>query len=164
MAKAASTLRFFTARVTAITDLTPSFRRFTFGGDDLADYGDPGFDQRIKVVFPTATIGLDAMPSGDDWYTQWREMPEDERPPFRTYTTRQVRADACEVDIDMVAHDIQGPASAWIAGASVGDEVLILAPTTRRTTASAMASTSCRRQAWISCCWRATRPRHRPSP
>ena len=67
---AASTIRFFRAPVTAITDLTPSFRRFTFGGDDLADYGDPGFDQRIKVVFPTATIGLDAMPAGDDWYTR----------------------------------------------------------------------------------------------
>jgi len=132
MAQAASTLRFFRARVVAITDLTPSFRRFTFGGD-LADYGDPGFDQRIKVVFPTDTVSLDAMPSGEDWYTQWREMPESERPPFRTYTTRQVRNDASEVDIDMVAHDIQGPASAWIAGASVGDEVLILAPTSAHT-------------------------------
>ena len=84
----------------------------------------------MKVVFPTETIGLDAMPAGDDWYTQWREMPEDERPPFRTYTTRQVRNDVHEVDIDMVAHDVLGPASAWISRAAVGDEVLILAPTT----------------------------------
>ena len=93
----------------------------------------PGFDQRVKVVFPTETAGLDAMPSGDDWYTAWREMDEEERPPFRTYTTRQVRRDLHEVDIDMVAHDIQGPASAWIARATVGDEVLILAPTTAHT-------------------------------
>lgn len=133
MASTASTLRFFRARVTAVTDLTPSFRRFTFGGDDLADYGDPGFDQRIKVVFPTETAGLDAMPTGDDWYAEWREMTEDERPPFRTYTTRQVRNESCEVDVDMVAHAVQGPASAWIARAVVGDEVLILAPTTAHT-------------------------------
>ncbi len=133
MASTADTLRFFRAPVTAITDLTPSFRRFTFGGTDLAEYGDPGFDQRVKVVFPTETAGLDAMPSGDDWYTAWREMDEAERPPFRTYTTRQVRRDLHEVDIDMVAHDIQGPASAWIARAAVGDEVLILAPTTAHT-------------------------------
>ena len=130
MPTTAKPLRFFRARVTAIKELSPSFRRFTFGGDDLADYGDPGFDQRIKVVFPTATVSLDAMPDGDEWYTIWREMPESERPPFRTYTTRQVRSDACEVDVDMVSHEIQGPASAWIAGARVGDEVLILAPTT----------------------------------
>jgi len=129
----ASALRFFRAPVTAITDLTPSFRRFTFGCADLADYGDPGYDQRVKIVFPTDTIGLDAMPSGEDWYMQWREMAEDERPPFRTYTTRQVRNDAREVDIDMVAHDVLGPASAWISRAAVGDEVLILAPTTAHT-------------------------------
>lgn len=130
MASTADTLRFFRAPVTAITDLTPSFRRFTFGGTDLADYGDPGFDQRVKVVFPTDTVGLDAMPSGEDWYPQWREMDEATRPPFRTYTTRQVRRELHEVDIDMVAHDVQGPASAWISRARIGDEVLILAPTT----------------------------------
>ncbi|QDZ13759.1 siderophore-interacting protein [Humibacter ginsenosidimutans] len=124
------TMRFFRATVTGIRDLTPSFRRFTFGGDDLADYGDPGFDQRVKVVFPTDTVGIDAMPRGDDWYPAWRELPEDARPPFRTYTTRAVRHERAEVDIDMVSHDVSGPASAWIARAEVGDEVLIFAPTT----------------------------------
>ncbi len=128
-----SAYRFFHARVTAIADITPSFRRFTFGGDDLADYGDPGFDQRSKIVFPSATAGLDAMPTGDDWYDDWRALSEDERPPFRTYTTRAVRRDAREVDVDMVSHDVLGPASEWIARADVGDEVLILAPTTAHT-------------------------------
>jgi len=127
------TMRFFRSRVSAITDLTPSFRRFTFTGSDLADYGDPGFDQRVKVVFPTDAIGLEAMPTGDDWYTRWRELPEGERPPFRTYTTRRVRGEAGEVDIDMVAHGVAGPASVWIDRAVVGDEVLILAPTTAHT-------------------------------
>ncbi|KRA23165.1 siderophore-interacting protein [Microbacterium sp. Root61] len=121
--------RFFRATVTSITDLTPSFRRFTFGGDDLAVYGDPGLDQRVKIVFPTSTASLDAMPTGEDWYTQWRELPEADRPPFRTYTTRYVRNDANEVDIDMVSHDVLGPASDWIAKAAVGDDVLIFAPT-----------------------------------
>ena len=40
MTAARPTSRFFRARVTAIADLTPSFRRFTFGGPDLADYGE----------------------------------------------------------------------------------------------------------------------------
>jgi len=122
--------RFFRARVERIVDLTPSFRRFTFGGDDLADYGDPGFDQRIKVVFPTPDVGIDAMPQDGEWYALWRELPCAERPPFRTYTTRAVRTDDREVDIDMVAHDVLGPASGWIDRAAVGDEVLIYAPTT----------------------------------
>lgn len=133
MAAPADTNRFFRARVTAITDLTPSFRRFTFGGEDLAEYGDTGFDQRIKIVFPTRSIGLDAMPTGADWYARWRDLPEDQRPPFRTYTTRYVRNERREVDIDMVSHDVLGPASDWIARAQIGDEVLIFAPTTAHT-------------------------------
>lgn len=128
--------RFFRARVTAITDLTPSFRRFTFGGEDLADDGDPGFDQRIKIVFPTSDISIDDMPTADDWWDRWRALDDAERPPFRTYTTRAVRRAACEVDVDMVAHDVLGPASEWIARAEVGDEVLIFAPTTAHTAVS----------------------------
>ncbi|MCF2706136.1 siderophore-interacting protein [Arcanobacterium haemolyticum] len=120
--------RFFRARVQAIADITPSFRRFTFTGPELADFGDPGFDQRIKVVFAELDR-LHLMPQGEDWYTTWRELPEEERLPFRTYTTRSVRAEKCEVDIDMVVHDVNGPASAWIHRAQIGDDVLILGPT-----------------------------------
>ncbi len=129
MTDARPTSRFFRARVTAIADVTPSFRRFTFGGGDLAEYGDPGFDQRIKIVFPTRTLGLDAMPTGDDWYAQWRDLPADRQLPFRTYTTRYVRNHLSEVDVDMVSHEVLGPASDWIARARTGDEVLIFAPT-----------------------------------
>lgn len=122
-------MRLFRAEVAGVTELTPSFRRFTFTGADLDEYGDPGYDQRIKVVFPRPGIPLDAMPTGDDWYAQWREQHPDERHPFRTYTTRAVRNDVHEIDIDMVAHEVSGPASAWIRDAQVGDEVLIAAPT-----------------------------------
>lgn len=128
-----SAYRFFRVQVKAIADVTPSFRRFTFTADDLDEYGDPGFDCRIKVVFPTESVSLDAMPTGDEWYAEWRELAEDARPPFRTYTTRFVRPAEREVDIDMVAHEVMGPASAWIERARVGDEVLILAPTTAAT-------------------------------
>lgn len=133
MSAARSTSRFFRGTVTAVTDLTPTFRRFTFSGPDLADYGDPGLDQRIKIVFPTAAAGLQDMPTGDDWWNAWRAMPADARPPFRTYTTRYVRNGACEVDVDMVVHEVDGPASAWIARARPGDELLLFAPTTAHT-------------------------------
>lgn len=132
MATVEKTHRFFRATVTAVTDLSPSFRRFTFGGD-LGDYGDPGYDQRITVLFPTETAGLDVMPQDDDWYRRWRALPSEHRPTLRTYTTRRVRRHLGEVDIDMVAHEVIGPASAWVDGAKVGDEVLIFAPTTAHT-------------------------------
>ncbi|MGN7968351.1 siderophore-interacting protein [Microbacterium sp. 22296] len=136
MSSPRETSRFFRVRVARITELTPSFRRFTFVGDDLHEYGDPGFDQRIKVVFPTETLSLDAMPTGPDWWTAWRELPDEQRLPFRTYTTRAVRRADREVDVDMVAHDVLGPASAWIANARVGDEVLVFAPTVALTDVS----------------------------
>ncbi len=123
--------RFFPVTVRSIADLTPSFRRFTFTGADLADFADPGYDQRIKVVFPLPGTGLTTMPTGPDWWTRWRRLPDDARPPFRTYTTRYVRRDTSrgpEVDVDMVVHDVRGPASAWIHRARPGDEVLLLGP------------------------------------
>lgn len=120
----------FPVRVLRIVDLTPNMRRFTVTGESLDRYGDTGYDQRIKVVFPTDAASLDAMPLGADWYPRWRELDPDTRPPFRTYTTRAVRHSAREVDVDMVAHDVRGPASRWIRDAGVGDELLLVAPTT----------------------------------
>lgn len=129
MARKPEHMRFFRAHVTRICDVTPSFRRFTFSSDDLDQYGDPGFDERIKIVFPSSTASIDAMPTEGDWYTTWREMNDQDRPPFRTYTTRYVRPSVREVDIDMVVHQPAGPAAEWIRRARVGDELLLLAPT-----------------------------------
>lgn len=119
---------FFDVRVSRVTDLTPSFRRFTFAGDSLQRWGQPGWDQRIKVVLPLPDGDLGAFPRGEDWYLRWRGLPDDRRHPFRTYTVRSVRPG--EVDVDMVVHPVDGPASAWIAEAGVGDEVILLGPTT----------------------------------
>ncbi len=127
---AARIARFFRAPVVKIEELTPSFRRFTLRGDDLADFGWSGPDQRIKVVFPTEALTLDDMPTGDAWWEEWRALPTDRQVPFRTYTTRAVRNNQCEVEIDMVFHEILGPASTWIAQAEVGQELLISSPTT----------------------------------
>ena len=37
-----SPFRFFHVTVAAVRDVTPSMRRFTFIGDDLVHYADPG--------------------------------------------------------------------------------------------------------------------------
>lgn len=120
--------RFFPAKVVRITDLTPSFRRFTFGGSALADFADPGMDQRIKLVLPGPGAGLATMPTGADWHQRWSALDPEERPTIRTYTTRRVRPERCEVDLDMVVHEALGPAARWIAEAKVGAEVLLLGP------------------------------------
>lgn len=199
--------RLFRMTVSAIEDLTPSIRRFTFRGEDVEHFGDPGLDQRIKVILPaggeavgsatrtlpsasrlgpdsrcatathqetasTFTTASTSPPNGGgaqmldlnatawawasslwdtpDWYGTWRAMDPSTRPVIRTYTTRAVRYERGEVDVDMVVHpplrvahgepayegehvkaaggelEGLGPAARWIRHARVGDEAMIL--------------------------------------
>ena len=119
--------RAFDARVVAVRRLSSSFLRVTFGGDQLAAFGTAGLDQRVKVVLPLDG-GFEHFPRSDEWYRDWRELPEDKRNPFRTYTVRRVRPLQREVDIDFVCHGETGPASRWAVNASVGDAALLIGP------------------------------------
>ena len=130
-----SPFRFFHVTVAAVRDVTPSMRRFTFIGDDLVHYADPGWDQRIKLVLPAPASGYEQLPDGEDWYGRLMKLPEEHRCPIRTYTTRTVRYEAegpdgtrAEVDVDMVVHDPLGPASRWILEAEAGTEAVLLGP------------------------------------
>lgn len=123
--------RSFRVQVARVERLSPHFRRVTFTGDDLHDFGTAGLDQRVKVVLPLPEIGFAAFPDADDWYSVWRELPAELRNPFRTYTVRAVRPDAREVDIDFVGHGDGGPASAWAATAAPGDEIVLIGPDER---------------------------------
>ena len=120
--------RTFPVSVGTVDRLSASFVRVTFTSDELADIGWDGPDQRIKVVLPVSGSGVDAFPSGDDWYGQWRRLPDDERNPIRTYTIRRADRAARELVVDFVSHGVTGPASRWIANADVGDELLVIAP------------------------------------
>lgn len=120
--------RFFPVEAARITRLSPSFVRVTFTGDDLDKFADNGFDQRIKLILPLAERGLEDLPTGEDWYTQWRALPADRQNPIRTYTVRHVRAAAREVDVDMVLHGVSGPASRWAVAAEPGTIACLLGP------------------------------------
>lgn len=120
--------RFFTTEVRRVQRLSPNFLRVTFTGDDLDRFADNGFDQRIKLIPPLPGAGLDHLPTGPDWYDEWRALPDERRNPVRTYTVRAVRPGAREVDIDMVVHGVHGPASRWAAAAAPGSIACLLGP------------------------------------
>ncbi len=120
--------RFFPVEVARITRLSPSFVRVTFTGEDLDRFADNGFDQRIKLLLPLPGAGLDHLPTGPDWYIEWRALPADRQNPIRTYTVRNVRAAAREVDVDMVLHGVSGPASRWAVAAQPGSIACLLGP------------------------------------
>ena len=45
-------------------------------------------------------------------------MPDDVRPPIRTFTIRELRPAELELDVDFVLHGDTGPASTWAGRAS----------------------------------------------
>lgn len=128
----------FRAVVARIETLSPSFRRVTFRHDELVHLAPHGRDQRIKIVFPLAGLGMSDLGLDDPrslveggWHSRWRQLPDDRRNPFRTYTVRRARPASGELDVDFVAHGDGGPAARWLASAAVGDEVVIVGPDVR---------------------------------
>ncbi len=120
----------FAARVARTERISPTFLRITFQSDDLRDFGDECLDQRIKLLLPVAEHGLPDLTvvGGDDWFAWWRALPDAERNPLRTYTSRAVRRDLGEVDVDFALHGDMGPASRWAGSARVGDEMVLIGP------------------------------------
>jgi len=135
----------FPVQVTAVQDLGANYRRITFGGYSLRQFGVHGdlLDTRIKVIIPPRIPGgwaelpvLDAQDEG--WYQQWLALPEDERGSMRTYSVRQARLDAAypEIDVDFVLHGVDGdgdagPAATWAAQATAGQKLLVIGPNNR---------------------------------
>ncbi|MFD4294932.1 siderophore-interacting protein [Rhodococcus sp. NPDC058532] len=132
----------YRATVTEVRRLSPHFVRVGFTGPDFVHFADHARDQRVKVVFPTADrcyadLGVDdeeALLRGD-WYARWRDLPDEHRSPFRTYTVRAVDPARRRVDIDFVAHTEAGrpvgPGSTWLHRASPGDDLIIVGPDAR---------------------------------
>jgi NADPH-dependent ferric siderophore reductase len=76
--------------------------------------------------------GLDGFPiDSDGGYIKLRlAEPDGEagKPLVRTYTVRRYDAEACEMDIDFVIHDSDGPAVNWAQSCEPGDEVKVGGP------------------------------------
>ncbi|MBQ9918970.1 MAG: siderophore-interacting protein [Microbacterium sp.] len=128
----------YVAVVKGARRLSPHFARITFTSPDFEVFGTDRRDQRIKLVLPgpdgrLCDIGQDDPVSIDngEWYTRWRDLPDEERMPFRTYTVRRIDPEALELDIDFVLHHDAGPAGAWAEVAAAGDRILVVGPDAR---------------------------------
>lgn len=133
--------RLFTMTLVRSETLTPSLRRFTFHSDDLAELGDPGFDQRLKMILPAPISAPGEEPryprtkwqwatpfmEAEDWLGVMRSMDNNVQPTIRTYTARAVRYEVNEIDVDMGVHRPYGPAGTWLSHAQPGDEIVMFA-------------------------------------
>ena len=104
--------------VARVVDLTPSMRRITFTGPELAGFPVLGNDHYARLLLPRG--GKLVLPKTERWYPELLAMDRALRPWLRNYTLRHIRPDAGEVDVDFVLHG-GGPAALWAADAGAGD-------------------------------------------
>ncbi|NJQ05712.1 siderophore-interacting protein [Streptomyces lonarensis] len=126
----------FVTRVSEVRRLSPGFVRLTLAGEGLVHFAPHGLDQRVKLLvprdagFPSALV--EDLLHEPRWRERRREVPEEVRPPMRSYTPSAVRPDRAEVDLDVHVHAGAGPASAWAAAARPGAPALLSGPDVRR--------------------------------
>ncbi|UOX86197.1 siderophore-interacting protein [Amycolatopsis sp. FBCC-B4732] len=127
-----TTLTYHRASVTVARPLSPHLVRVTLAAETFRDLVPQAPDQYVKLFFPLAGQEEPVLPeTASDvmsWYRTYLAMPDDLRPPMRTYTARAIRPDAAEVDIDFVLHGDEGPASAWASRVRPGDQVAFMGP------------------------------------
>lgn len=121
------------ATVRDVEQVTPNMLRVCFEGVDLRNMVHDGPDQYVKLFFPLPGQQCPQLPMqvgeyGMSWYRMYLAMPDDVRPPMRTYTIRALRAARGEVDVDFALHGDDGPASRWARRARPGDEVAMIGP------------------------------------
>lgn len=135
----------FEVTVSSVEELSPNFRRITFGGYCLRDFGVNGdtLDLRIKLMIPSLAEDGTELPlpafemTQAGWYREWLAMDPAVRGSMRTYTVRNSRLDSVypEIDVDFVmhfdAHGNGGPAANWAQNAKPGDAITIIGPNSR---------------------------------
>ncbi|MBT2533718.1 siderophore-interacting protein [Arthrobacter sp. ISL-48] len=135
----------FEVSVSSVLELSPNFRRITFGGYSLRNFGVHGdtMDLRIKLMIPSLAQDGSQLPlpafrmDQAGWYREWLDMDPAVRGSMRTYTVRESRLDSVypEIDVDFVMHfDSEGnggPAANWALNAKPGDAITIIGPNSR---------------------------------
>ncbi|MFF3326168.1 siderophore-interacting protein [Streptomyces sp. NPDC002889] len=124
--------RFFDLQVARTRRLGPSLVRVTFVGDSLKDFAAGGRDQSLSLFLPHRGQDAPVVPvDAGDLYAvlgAWRALPDDVRAVMRSYTVREQRTEAGEVDIDFAVHEDGGPACRWALAAERGHRVTVLGP------------------------------------
>ncbi|KAA0012954.1 siderophore-interacting protein [Billgrantia pellis] len=128
-----SSYRLFDIALARRTQVSTSLVRLTFTGPEVSRMATYAPDQRIKLFFPPAGGSLEtlfeiAKREEHDWYGAYRALPEEQRPPMRTYTIRALRPMRGEVEVEFVLHGDNGPASRWALRARPGDRLAMTAP------------------------------------
>ncbi len=97
--------------VAKVVRLAPTMVRVVLRGDELPGFTSLGFDDHVKLFFPTGLGPADAAP----------ELA------MRDFTPRRYDADAAELWIDFFLHEA-GPAASWAAQVAAGQRLAVGGP------------------------------------
>lgn len=97
-------------QVARVEQLGSKMLRVVASGDELQGFTSLGFDDHVKLFFPSADAGA-----------------ENEPMPMRDFTPRHYDAAAGELWIDFFLHD-DGPAGTWAAQAAAGQTLIVGGP------------------------------------
>lgn len=111
--------------VKRVTELSPSMRRITLTGEDLAGFISASFDDHVKLMVPEAVGEKPNVPAVGPKGLLFEEGKP--RAAMRDYTPRRYDAATNELDIDFVLHH-EGPATDWANHAEPGHFVGIAGP------------------------------------
>lgn len=117
-----NTLRFRELVVLRNELVSPGFQRIVLGGSELDGFASSGFDDHIKLFFPSSPADF-VPPQATEEGIIWQS---DERPASRDYTPLY-DAVRHELAIDFFIHD-GGIASNWAQKARSGDKLFIAGP------------------------------------
>lgn len=106
--------------VVAVEDLSPTFKRITFGGADFDLFQDSAaVDKYVKLLLPQdPDAGLEPPFDLDELR---KTMPREQLPLRRTYTVHSVDPETKTLQMDFVIHGADGLAGPWAEQAKVGD-------------------------------------------
>ncbi|MFT0846833.1 siderophore-interacting protein [Actinomycetaceae bacterium L2_0104] len=120
----------YRAEVVRSLQVTPHMRRVTVAGEDLRRLPNHGYDHWFRLFLPQPGQDVDfsRVPDrlGMASYLKFLTSPSGTRPIFRSYTVREFRPDAGELDIDFVVHGELGVAGPWAMRAQAGDEIALI--------------------------------------
>jgi NADPH-dependent ferric siderophore reductase len=111
--------------VVAMQRITPHMVRVTLGGTELAGFTSLGFDDHVRVFFPSPGAKLPILPSRPPGAQT--ALPGAAKPTARDYTPRRFDADRLRLEIDFALHG-NGPATAWAAQAQPGHHLGVGGP------------------------------------
>ncbi|GAA2820939.1 siderophore-interacting protein [Saccharopolyspora taberi] len=117
-----------TLEVLRTAELSPSMRRITVGGEELAGFRDQHTGPNIKVFVPRPEQSRPVLPVLDPATGRYRWPEPHERPTMRTYSVRRYDEERGELDIDFVLHGDHGVASSWARDARPGDLLGVMGP------------------------------------